>query len=516
MSRSRTLYVLGTLLACSGCLVVFSRGSVERSDADGLEVERVVTSPMKAFFADGSTAVFAQGGEITQDSIVGRATVFSMGLTDTTEVRALSMDSLVGIEAFQGETHGVASFLASTALTGGALIGSLALFKALFGSCPTFYTVSEDGGVLQAEAFSYSIAPLLEGRDLDATSLTPDVDGVVRVELRNEALETHYINHLDLLAVDHRPGVRVVPNDHGVPIGVVAERPPLEVVDSEDRDLLRAVRDRDDQVFESPLARIRGATSDDPFDHVELSFPRPGAGEAVLVLRARNSLLTTVLFYDMMLADAGVGALDWIGQDMDRIGTVVELGTWFQESMGLRVEVFDDGVWVQAGRVPDTGPIAWEEVGIPLPSGDSELVRIRLRFLTDAWRIDQATLGTAHALRGERRVPVARIVDEGETMPASVLERLAEPDDRYLTTYPGTSALLEFDPPPPKAGLARSYLLASQGYYTEWIRPEWMHGKEATSTFRPDERIVERLMERWLSRKDAFETRFYESRIPVR
>lgn len=504
-------------LALSGCFIVtFQSGSVERSARDDLTEPRRVHAPVKAFFVDGSTAVLPFGAEITDDSVFGSGTLYSSGLTDTTGIDAFALDSVVGIEAFQGQTDVVASVVATVGLSALATAGAVALFKAIFGSCPTLYATTENGGELQAEAFSYSIAPLLEGRDLDATAVAPDTDGVVRLELRNEALETHYINHLDLLAVDHEAGVRVVPSDREVPLGVREEVAPLDAVDGRGRPVAEFLREADGRAISTPVERIRSATAADPYDHVELTFPRPEAGDAVLVLRLRNSLLTTVLFYDMMLGKAGAHALDWIGRDMARIGTVVELGAWFQESMGLRVQVQEEGEWVTVGRIPDTGPIAWEDVGVVLPPGDSETVRVRLRFLADAWRIDRASLGAASRLRGEARVAVARVFEGGSPRGPEVLESVARPDDDYLTTYPGTSVLLEFDPPPVTPGYQRTYLLASQGYYTEWIRPEWIRRAGRPEVFRPDERTVESLMALWLDRKEALESDFFESRIPVR
>ena len=505
------------VLACStlGCLVIFSSGSIERSETQELERRRV-ESPMKAFFGDGATAVFPDGAEITADSIVGQGRLYSVGLTDTTAVSGVSLESLVGIEAFQGQTNVAASVMASLGLTALGTVGSVALFKAIFGSCPTFYALTDDGPVLQAEAFSYSIAPLLEGRDLDATDLVADPDGIVRLELRNEALETHYINHLDLVAVDHAAGVRVMPSDRDLPMGVTTEVGPIVAVDRQERDVLRAVSSPDGEVFSSSTERIRAASDEDPFDHVELTFPRPEEGDPVLVLRLRNSLLTTVLFYDMMLGRAGAEALDWIGLDMARIGTVVELGSWFQAAMGLTVEVHDGQGWVAAGRVPDTGPIAWEEVGIALPVASRDDVRVRLRFLADAWRIDQVSLGRAVQLGSERRLRVARILEDGVESSPATLERIARPDDAYLATYPGTSVLLEFEPLAASPGQERTYLLASQGYYTEWVRPEWIRTADAPVRFRPDDRTVEALMGLWLDRRDTFEADFYDSRVPVR
>lgn len=515
--RARRL-ILGLFLACAGCFTVFQSGSVERTKRLDLQLPRVVESPLKAFYTDGSTAVFPEGARITSDSIIGRGHLYALGLVDSRPVDALSLDSLVGIEAFQGETHVGASMLGSLGATALGTVATAALLVAIFGSCPTFYTSPEQGAELVAEGFSYSIAPLLEGRDLDAIYARPDADGVIRLELRNEALETHYINHLDLVAVDHRPGITVVPDDRGLPVGTGDRVKPLSAADRSGRSVLGALSRRDVAAFASDDGRIASATTDDPDDWIDLTFPRPpgGSDEAFVVFRLRNSLLTTVLFYDLMLGQAGVGALDWIGRDMARIGTVVELGRWFQESMGLKVEVRDGDGWRTVARVTDTGPIAWEDVAVRVPTGDEETVRVRVRFLTDAWRIDEVALAEVVGLDGWSRVGVSSIVDDGEPLDPDILARLESPDDDYLTTYPGTSVDLEFRPTAPEPGLERSYLLATQGYYTEWVRPEWIHGTDAGRLFEPGEGVVEELMQLWASKKDDFEARFYASKVPVR
>jgi hypothetical protein len=58
-------------------------------------------------------------------------------------------------------------------------------------------------------------------------------------------------------------------------------------------------------------------------------------------------------------------------------------------------------------------------------------------------------------------------------------------------------------------------MLASQGYYSEWIRSDWIRNAEHAVTFEPGDDTVETLMELWLSKKDTFEADFYASRIPV-
>jgi hypothetical protein len=183
--------------------------------------------------------------------------------------------------------------------------------------------------------------------------------------------------------------------------------------------------------------------------------------------------------------------------------------------MGLRVQVPRGDGWADVGRAPDTGPIAWEEVGVRVPVPDQGPVRVRLSFFADAWRIDRVALAEPAELAGTVRLGPSRMLDDGEAMSGETMELIADPDDRYLATYPGTSAMLEFTPPPPRPGLARSYLLSSQGYYSEWIRSDWIRNAEHAVTFRPGDDTVETLMRLWLSKKESFEAEFYASRIPV-
>src|SRR4029078_7868450 len=91
-------------------------------------------------------------------------------------------------------------------------IATIVLLKAIFGSCPTVYADTGTGAELQAEGFSYAIAPLLENRDVDPLHVRVDADDKIRLELRNEALETHFINHIELLAVRHAKDAVVIPD----------------------------------------------------------------------------------------------------------------------------------------------------------------------------------------------------------------------------------------------------------------------------------------------------------------
>jgi hypothetical protein len=515
MNRALSAVLLLCAFLVGSCVVIVQGGSVREIDSE-TDTPTRVTVPMKAFLYGGDVVVYADGALVSRSAIQGRGYRYTLGREDATLVEEMPLDSIIGIEAFEGGVNPVATVFATAGATGLATVGSAALAVAIFGSCPTFYASTEQGGALQAEAFSYSIASHLEAEDVDRLFLGPDEDGLVRLELRNEALETHYINYLELVVAEHPPQVHMVPDEEGSLLGTRAPKAPMAAHDRDGRSVLREVVASDDQTFSSADTRILAATTEDSKEHLDLVFPRPESKMAVVVLDLRNSLLNTVLYYDLLLGTTGAHALNWWGGSLERIVTAFQMAQWYLEVSGLAVQVPQGNDWKTVARIPDTGPIAWKELGVEVPVPEEGPVRVRLSFLADDWRINRVSLASPAEGWTSARIPVSRVLDaEGEEDPA-MASLLAAVDDDYLITYPGASASLEFAVPEPPPGKAASYLLATQGYYIEWVRPEWIRKAQQTSPFQPGPGSVETLMAVWKEKKSSFEDAFYGSKIPVR
>jgi hypothetical protein len=450
---------------------------------------------------------------------MGVGSHYSIDLASSARVERVPLDSIVGIEAFRGGVNAPATILASVGATTLVILGGVAIACAAdpkcFGSCPTIYTYENGQEVLEAEAFSYSIAPLLEARDVDRLGARPDDDGVIRLEVRNEALETHYINHMEILEARHRAGRRAYPTEGGRAVSVGPVVAPVDARDRDGGNRIAELRDRDASVFSSTEDRIRNVTAEDYWDHIDLTFPKPSWSSAALVLRVRNSLLNSVLFYDLMLGSHGAEALEWLGTDIHRIGEAVELGRWFSETMGLRVSVLGPSGWEAVTRVGDTGPIAWKDLAVVVPVPDTEELHIRLTFLADEWRIDYAALAPDVERARVVSLPATSVSRIGSAPDETFRAKLSQPDEDYLVTSAGTAVSMTFQASAAPAGEEHTYFLSSQGYYTEWIRPDWIRNGTAEG-FRPTPETVVELMERWLEEKEGFEARFYETRIPVR
>jgi hypothetical protein len=467
--------------------------------------------------------VFRAGALVRPDSILGMGQRFAL-LADTgTGVIGVRSDSVAAVEVFEGKVLSAPTVVTTVAATAVGGVAVVALLKAIFGSCPTVYADSAGIQILQAEGFSYAIAPMFEHRDLDGLRVRPDSDGVIRLELRNEAMETHFINQIELAAVRHSPDELVVTDQASRPVALRDVRPLARARDRAGRDVRAALAGRDSVLFSSDSALTSRATAADLDDWLDIDVPHSGLSDSIaVVVRLRNSLLNTVLLYDGMLG--GPDALDWLGVGLQRISTAIDLSRWYVRTMGMHAAVVQDNGDTATVRLNDVGPIAFREVAIvlPRPRSDSGRARVRLRFVADNWRIDQVRVARSVSRPQTTWHPVARVIvpvpqnggpalDDGR-VPAM----LAEADDRYLETRPGQRLTLEFAAPPAPADHHIEYLIAWQGWYREWVRGGWITNPVRSAPFVPGDEAVAAALQRWTKMQAEYEKAFYSSRIPVR
>ncbi|MBT8100478.1 MAG: hypothetical protein KJO82_12040, partial [Gammaproteobacteria bacterium] len=321
------------------------------------------------------------------------------------------------------------------------------------------------------------------------------------------------IDQLQLLEVSHSPTATVVADQYGRAIIANELAAPVSATDQSGRNLLSAVARNDGAASKATQQRLNSIAADNLRDHIDLEFDvEPGTDDVALYLRLRNSLLNTVLFYDVMLAEQGFGALDWLGRDVNQLLNTLNVGLWYRANMGLEILVWDGEAYQSAGHLADQGPIAWSERAILLPAvGDSKTLRVRLSYVADNWRIDQVALASGAQLVESRQVNVARANAEDGALP-DVPAFLAAADEQYLITRPGESISVYFDVGQADAGMARTYLLASSGYYIEWMRPEWLRAEAAAAFVANDDALL-RAIRLYAERRDGYRELFETNRV---
>lgn len=528
MRRLLALLVLtaGVAGGVAGCVVEFRRPDVDPVGVGDLPPAQrsqryagpPIVTPLRVHLDDGSVVLFPRGAVVEADSLSGadgQQVTFPDGATRP--VRAVALGRVLGVEAYSTDIDAVPTLLATAGATVLAAYAAGGLAVILFGSCPTVYaSTAADTLALEAELFSNSIAPLFEMRDRDVLRhARPGADGLVRLEIRNEALETHYVNHLALEAVAHAPDARAVPADGGGALVLADEAAPEAATDRAGRDV-RAPLLADDGVAYATADAVTAAVAEgDLWDTVTLTFPRPDADEAAIALRFRSSLFATVLLYEHMLAGQGPQALDWLGEDLASIGTVAAFGDFYVQRFGLRVEVEDGGAFREVARVAEAGPVAWAERAVVVPVPPGPRLRVRLRFLADGWRLDRASL--AGRVEHVPTVPVSLATatgDSGDRL-TTVESGLGRTDRDYAVQGPGRVFHAAFAPPAVAPGQAQTLFVSAQGHYSEWMRPDWLR-RSSPSRFEPTDSTLVAAVASWRRLRETYEAGFWTSRLPVR
>ncbi len=463
--------------------------------------ELIVLRSWKATPGEGRLTGEGQAHTITREK-KGPASRQEVRLADVT---LLETDSPASVNSVG------MGLIATTTVVLGGISGYCAINpKGCFGSCPTFYLEHEgrrEPERPQAEGFSESIARALEARDVDALLAARPGGSEVSITMRNEALETHAVRRVRLLTAPRPRGGRVLAGTDDRFYATPGLVPPLEcrAAEGDCRDALRDIDGKD-----------RASTADGEDlaarEEIDLQFP-PARGPSGIAIAARQTLLSTFLFYQTM-AYTGRGAGEFLaalergGPDAGRraLGMARVLG-------GIDVEVAEgDGPWRPIGRFDEAGPIAGDLQVVPFAGSGTGPVRVRLRLARGHWRLDAVAL----AALGEPVAPVA-------VEPASV-ERDGRPDEQaratladggeHLVTRPGDACRLTFRLPP--SGAPLELFLESEGFYYEWMRSEWLAEEDpamAALALADPAQALRRLAPAYKAEEPRLERAFWASRF---
>jgi hypothetical protein len=441
----------------------------------------------------------------------GTGTRYSLArVRGTTGAVSISTDDVALFETNRSEHVGAGSTGALAVMT--TVFGTLTAIcladpKSCFGSCPTFYLdAGGPNGRPVAEGFSASIARALEARDVDAIGAGPPAGGRFAITMRNEAYETHAVRRVRLLAAERPAAGRILaaPGELYYPAFALAE--PISCSGAEG-DCLAAVRAKDG------IERFSRADAEDlaAREMVELDFA-PAAGRVGLVIAARQTLLSTHLFYQT-LAYFGSHAGEYLAS-LERGGPeAAERAMGMARALGgIDVSVSEGrGPWRAIGSFDEPGPIAGDVLVLPFDASGGPL-RVRLRQAKGHWRLDQVALARLGEPVTPRPLePVA--VERGSRPDGAALDRLRH-GERHLITRPGDAYQLVFELPASPHGL--ELFLESEGYYYEWMREPWLaeeNPEMAALVLSSPSLALRRLAGSFKEREDDLERAFWASRF---
>ncbi len=421
---------------------------------------------------------------------------------------SIALDSVAIFETNQVYTS---PSILSMAVVTGASAGLTAFCiinpKACFGSCPTFYVSDGKNPILQAEGFSSSIAPALEASDIDALYRAQPAEKTFQITMKNEALETHVVRYVDLLAVPRPQGGRVFATPDGEfwqareLIGPVHCQGP-------EGDCMKQLCSFDG--FE------RKSQTDSSFlgakEEVELDFENLPRGKLGLVIASRQSLLSTYLFYQG-LAYLGNSVGDQLAQ-LARGDTLTRkrIGSIGQVLGGIEIlQENMSGDWVSMTEINETGPLATDVKVVPLPTLGPGSHKIKLRLAKGYWRLDYAAVAVLETKVIPKRLQPSMVFRNSN--PDQTATDILLDSSRVLVTLPGDAYTLTYILPDDYSNY--ELFLKSKGYYMEWMRDEWLAEEnrgQAAMMFTNPRKALRQLAHKFKETEADMEELFWRSR----
>ena len=386
--------------------------------------------------------------------------------------------------------------------------------KACFGSCPTFYLNEEDNfHYADAEGFSNAIAPSMEYGDIDALGSGSAGSDTLSITMKNEALETHCVNEVKLLACPRAPGGQV----HQTPYNeffACQNRYPVSQAQGPEGDITALVSD-DDRHERFSL------TDEDNLSSKEVLYlrfdPVQQPGDLGLLIHFRQTLMTTYFIYS---------AMGYMGDEVGDIFAKMETDPSLNDKLenGIKKELGDIDVyllddqtheWVLQDGLYETGPIAINRQLLPLKTASSDTVRLKIVLNKGLWRIDYLALTTIQEKVSPVAVSPQTIIKNGQP-DARALRQVNDPE-QYLLSMPGDA--YRFDFVFPEENREYDLFLYSQGYYLEWMRAHWLKDKDLLALRQMVEqpaRYLKAEAEAYKQYETTMEQEFWNSKIDTK
>ena len=409
---------------------------------------------------DGHDIRFDVAGTITGDTVHATA---------KQQFLAIPVDSVQ--RWWLQRTDAGKSVLAVLGVAAGVVLVAGLIAVATKESCPFVYSWDGTHYVFEAEPYGGAITRGLERDDYSVLPTLRSDSARYRLLVTNEVNETQMTNLFELWAVDHMPGLRVVPDESGRLHTLSHTLPPSSAVDQTGRDLLPWLSTDDRRVWEPlPLSDSSGGLRDE----ITLTFPRPaGATRAKLVARVGTALWGSHMIR-AMLQLRGTAVNDWYDRVDGNPAAADSVRAWSvrEELYGLLLQVEEPGGWKVRGIVPGSGPFLAEERVIPLDlsgvRGDS--LRIRIRPPRGFWALGHFAIdyGADEPLAVDTIAPRSA----SGTSPDDILAAVTKADTLYHSMpNTGDRALLQFNAPPLRQGRERTIVLHSRGWYRLHLAP---------------------------------------------
>jgi hypothetical protein len=470
------------VIAIQSCASYYFRSNY--TDANSLmhQTENLQTKPfLKAHLKNGDICILKDSWKVDTmiNMVSGNGTKYDFNRKDIFEGEiSIPIDSVAIFETNVKIQKAEKGRITALSILAGLDV-ALGLFcvstpKACFGSCPTFYVNENDNfHYADAEGFSNAIAPSMEYYDIDALNNKSLSNNIFSITMKNEALETHCVNDVKLLAYPRKLGERIY------------QSPKNDFYLCENTYTLHQAKAREGEITALLINNDRqerfSLTDENNLsskEEIYLNFANvKNTNDLGLILNFRQTLMTTYFIYS---------AMGYMGDEVGDIFAKIEGSKETNEKLkqGIKKELGNIDIylwneqkneWELQNGFYETGPISINRQFIPLQnSNTNSKVKLKIVLNKGLWRMDYVALTNIKEKVKPIEISPNSILNKGK------LDKLAldeiKNQKKYLISMPGSEYKFNFTLP----NLNTDYelFLYSKGYYLEWMREHWIKDKD--------------------------------------
>lgn len=476
------LTITTTIFGIQACKTYYFRSNYKDTNSLIHATNNIQTKPyLKAHLKNGDVCILRDSWivDTVTNVLTGTGTKYNFNRIKISEGSiSIPIDSVAIFETNKKIKNPEAGRIAALSILAGldVIAGIICISnpKACFGSCPTFYINENDNfHYADAEGFSNAISPSLEYYDIDALDNKPLFQNTFSITMKNEALETHCVNDVKLLAYPRKKGERVYQSPTN-DFYLCENNYSLTHASANEGDITTLLKNEDRQERFSFSDENNLSSKEEVF----LSFNNvKNADKLGLVLNFRQTLMTTYFIYS---------AMGYMGDEVGDIFAKMEMNKETKEKLkgGIKKELGNIDIylwneqkndWELQNGVYETGPIAINRQFIPLQHlSSSSKIKLKLVMNKGLWRIDYVALTNIKDKVKPIEITPTNILNKGKVDNTALLE-IKNPE-KYLISMPGSEYKFNFTLP--SADTDYELFLYSKGYYLEWMREHWLKDKD--------------------------------------
>lgn len=333
------------------------------------------------------------------------------------------------------------------------------------GSCPYIYSWDGNNYKMEGEAFGTALGKELETEtSIVLRNLEPS-NNRLKIKLTNERPETHFFNYIRLAAVETDKDETVYADNHNSLCKVKKQKKIFKALERNKTEVTDLFIEDDNHYWKSDLSTaIPGLNFE---DQVIVEFTDIDQVDSLsLIVSAINSEISSVVFNYLQnfLGDEFANFTRAAETDPEIIDVLKKTLT----RSALKIDIWDGTVWKYFDLVyPEANHVEFKKlVRLPVIKINNDVMKIRLRCLSDVWEIDALSFDDA---------PMNKvIVQQSELLyyksdTQNDFNSVSKKDDLYTKLLPGQSINLEYGVASIPSNKKITYALTVGGYLYEWI-----------------------------------------------